>query len=253
MKMLDIEKPELLNILEGPASLHGSFTCRPSHALVFKLSGESIYHFANKTLLLHQGQMLFVPRSEVYSFGKVSAGESRYILINFRGQVANAQPQIYDLAAFMDFDHFCNRLRRVSLLETTADRYRALSLFYQALECVCEAEKLTYLHTAAAQKLEPAVEVLREKLYDPALKIGQLHTSCGVSDTYFRKLFIARFGVNPKRYVLMQRLRRAKALLDHGEYNSIAQVAALSGFDDPLHFSKLFRQTYGCPPSANRA
>lgn len=249
--MLDIEKPELLNILEGPSALHGSFAGRPSHALVFKLSGESVYYFPDRTLLLRQGEMLFVPQNEVYTFGKVSPGESRYILINFQAEIANARPQVYGLDAFMDFDHFCHRLRRVSLLETYADRYRALSLFYQALECVCEAEKPGYLNTAAAQKLEPAVEQLRERLYDPALKIGTLHALCGVSDTYFRKLFIARFGVTPKRYVLLRRLRRAKALLDHGEYNSIAQVAALSGFDDPLYFSKVFRQAYGHPPSEN--
>lgn len=250
--MLNIEKPELINIIEGPSALHGSFAGRPSHALVFKLSGESVYYFEGRTLRLRRGEMLFVPRGASYSFGKTSPGESRYILINFRGQVGDAAPQVYGLDAFMDFDHFCHRLHRVSLLETAADRYRALSLFYQALECVCEAEKPINLNAAAAQKLEPAVEQLREHLYDPALKIGSLHALCGVSDTYFRKLFIARFGVSPKRYVLLRRLRRAKALLDHGEYNSIAQVAALSGFDDPLYFSKLFRQTYGHPPSANR-
>lgn len=249
--MIDIEKPELLNVIEGPSALHGSFARRPSHALVFKLSGESVYYFQNKTLRLHRGEMLFVPENEAYTFGKVSPGESRYILINFRAQVKNATAQVYPLDAFLDFDHFCHRLHRVSLLETAADRYRTLSLFYQALECACEAEKTTYLNTATARKLEPAVEQLRERLYDPALKIGQLHTLCGVSDTYFRKLFIARFGVCPKRYVLLRRLRRAKALLDHGEYNSIAQVAVLSGFDDPLYFSKLFRQTYGHPPSEN--
>lgn len=249
--MLNIEKPELLNIIEGPSALHGSFACRPSHALVFKLSGESVYNFESKNLRLRRGEVLFVPRGASYSYGKTSPGESRYILINFHAQVQQATAQGYSIEAFLDFDHFCHRLHRVSLLETAADRYRALSLFYQALECVCEAEKPTYSNTEAARKLEPAVEQLRERLYDPALRIGQLHTLCGVSDTYFRKLFIARFGVSPKRYVLLRRLRRAKALLDHGEYNSIAQVAALSGFDDPLYFSKIFRQTYGHPPSGN--
>lgn len=249
--MLNIEKPELLNIIEGPSALHGSFASRPSHALVFRLSGESVYYFENKTLRLRRGEMLFVPQGASYSFGKTSPADGRYILINFRGQVSDPEPQVYPLDTFLDFDHFCHRLRRASLLETPLDRYRVLSLFYQALECACEAEKTSYLDTSAARKLEPAVEQLRERLYDPALKIGQLHALCGVSDTYFRKLFIARFGVSPKRYVLFRRLRRAKALLDHGEYNSIAQVAALSGFDDPLYFSKLFRQTYGHPPSEN--
>jgi len=250
--MLHIEKPELLNIIEGPSAIHGSFTCRPSHALVFKLSGESIYTFSDRTLRLRGGELLFAPQGATYSFGKTSPGESRYLLINFRGQVEAAAPQVWSVAAFLAFDHVCSRLQRVSLLESQQDRYRALSLFYQALECTCEAEKTTYFSAAAAQRLEPAVEQLRKQLYDPELRIVQLHKLCGMSDTYFRKLFIARFGVSPKQYVQRMRLRRAKALLDHGEYNSIAQVATLSGFDDPLYFSRLFRQTYGHPPSGNK-
>ena len=92
--MLHIEKPELLNIIEGPSAIHGSFTCRPSHALVFKLSGESIYTFSDRTLRLRGGELLFVPQGAAYSFGKTSPGESRYLLVNFRGQVEAAAQNV---------------------------------------------------------------------------------------------------------------------------------------------------------------
>ncbi len=86
--MLHIEKPELLNVIEGPASVHGSFTCRPSHVLVFKRSGESVYRFADRSYTLSAGQAMFIPQGSNYTFGKTSEGENRYILINFHGQVA---------------------------------------------------------------------------------------------------------------------------------------------------------------------
>lgn len=192
---------------------------------------------------------MFIPQGESYTYGKSSQVESLCIIINFHGQIPDPQPAVYSLASFLDFEHFCNQLRRASMDDSSGDRYRSYRLFYQALEAICETERAGYLHGKSSQLLSPAIAYLQEHLFDPALKIGELHTLCNVSDTYFRKLFTSRFGISPKQYVLRKRLQKAKALLDHGEHNSIAQVATLSGFEDPLYFSRLFRQCYGYPPS----
>lgn len=241
----NIEKPEILSILQGPSVVHGVISGRPSHAFVFKLSGESVYTFSGQTLRLSQGQMLFIPQGSSYTVRRVSPGDSRYVLINFRGKLA-AQPEVFHLE---DHSSLCARLCKVSLLDTPADRYRAQAVFYEVLGAICEGEKAGYMPAATASRLTPALEYLRENLFDPELKVGQLHSLCGISDTYFRTLFQSRFGVSPKKYILQNRLRRAKAILEHGEYASISQAALLSGFDDPLYFSKVFKQTYGYPPS----
>lgn len=244
-----MENLKILNIIEGPAALQGSFRSRPSHALVFKLSGESVYHFENETLRLCQGEMLFVPRGAAYSFSRVGDFPSRYVLINFLGELDWNRPEKHRLDDRMDFSHFCSRLCRCRILDAPADRYRALSLFYEVLSCLSESRKAPYLPVTTVQKIDPAVECLRENIFDPALKIGSLHTLCGISDTYFRQIFISRFGISPKKYVLTKRLCHAKAVLDHGECGSVGEAALLAGFDDPLYFSKVFKKTYGYPPS----
>lgn len=248
--MLDIEKPELLNVIEGASALSGSFTARPSSALIFKLSGESVYRFDNFSIRLGRGEVLYIPQGTRYSYGKTETGESRYVLINFTARSAPGSPEKYRPGGNWDFDRFCADLSRQSLLDTPQERYRALSLFYQALDAICETEK-----NAASQEsrvIAPAVAYLQKNLYQPELRIGMLHTLCGVSDTYFRKLFTAGFGIGPKQYVLELRLRRARDILAHGEYSTVAQVAKQVGFDDPLYFSKQFRKIYGCAPTAIR-
>lgn len=248
----NIENPKLLNILEGPSALQGSFACRPSHALVCKRSGETVYHFPEKTLSLCQGEVLFIPQGTAYRFSKVSPGESRYVILNFQGVLPHAQPEKYRLEALVDFDHLCARLCRHRVTDTLADRHRATALLYELLALLSETEKTAYTQARTLALLEPAAAYLKENLFDPALRIGSLHTLCGISDTYFRRLFLARFGTCPKKYVLSRRLRHAKAILEHGEYNSIAEAARLSGFDDPLYFSKVFKSAYGAPPSRHR-
>lgn len=248
----NIENLKLLNILEGPSALHGSFACRPSHTLVCKRSGESVYYFQEQTLHLCQGEVLFIPEGTAYHFHKVNPGQSRYVLLNFRGELSDARPEKFRLDGLADFDHLCARLCRLRVMDTQTDRHRAMALLYELLALLSETEKTAYTQTQTLALLEPAVAYLKENLFDPALRIGALHTLCGISDTYFRKLFFARFGISPKKYVLSQRLRHAKAILEHGEYNSIAQAATLSGFDDPLYFSKVFKNAYGAPPSQHR-
>jgi len=248
--MLNIEKPELLNVIEGPSALSGSFTVRPSAALVFKLSGESVYYFPHRSLSLGKGEVLYIPQGASYSYGKTSSGESRYALINFTAASAPKEPEKYRPDDAWEFDRFCLELTRLSLLDTPSEQYRAMALFYQALGAICES--LRNAASGSGRIIAPAVKYLQENLYRPELRIGQLHTLCGVSDTYFRKLFIGRFGVGPKQYVQQLRLRRARDILSQGEYGSISQVAAQVGFDDPLYFSKQFHKTYGIAPTAVR-
>ena len=135
------------------------------------------------------------------------------------------------------------------MLDTPSERYRLISLFYDILSRVSKTEKTQYHSSAALKLIEPAADYLKDHIFDTALKVGELHSLCDVSDVYFRKLFISRYGESPKKYVLSRRLDRAKAIIDNGEFNSIKEVAYLSGFEDPLYFSKVFKQKYGVSPS----
>ena len=96
------------------------------------------------------------------------------------------------------------------------------------------------------------MEYLRKHLFDPELSVGQLHPMCNISDTYFRALFAARFGMRPKKYILDRRLAQAKQLLDSGECAQVSEVARLCGFDDDLYFSRVFKNRYGYPPTKNQ-
>lgn len=250
--MLNIEKPKLLNVIEGDSAISGSFSARPSCALIFKLSGESVYRFDDFSLRLGRGEVLYIPQASRYSYGKTSANDSRYVLINFTAESAPSRAEKYRLESVMDFDEFCQKLCRQSLLDIPQEQYRTLALFYKALDAICEAEKSVAGDDGTLRLIAPAVNYLQNHIYDAGLRVGKLHTLCGISDTYFRKMFITQLGVSPKQYILQLRLRRARDILFQGEYSTVSQVAKQVGFDDPLYFSKLFRTAYGCAPSTIR-
>jgi AraC-like DNA-binding protein len=112
-----------------------------------------------------------------------------------------------------------------------------------------KTEEREYTTAEQKERIDAAMDFLKLHIFDSDLKISSLHTLCGMSAPTFRRIFISKFGVTPKKYVTNQRLLQAKTILECGEYKSIAEVARLVGYDDPLYFSKHFKEFYGTSPS----
>ena len=100
--------------------------------------------------------------------------------------------------------------------------------------------------------ISPAISYLRAHVYDCDLKTETLYNICGISGTYFRKLFEARYSVSPQKYILNKRQSHAKAIIDNGDYGSIAEVSLSVGYSDPLYFSRAFKKKYHITPTAYR-
>ena len=86
-------------------------------------------------------------------------------------------------------------------------------------------------------------------IYDCDLKAEILPQLCGISGTYFRKIFQANYSVTPQKYILSKRLAHAKNIIDNGDYDTISEIAASVGYSDPLYFSRAFKKKYGISPS----
>ncbi len=73
-----------------------------------------------------------------------------------------------------------------------------------------------------------------------------------LSHHHFARAFKAAVGETPHRYVVAQRLQRARAMLWAREY-SLSEIAAACGFADQAHFGRSFKRATGLSPGAYRA
>lgn len=83
------------------------------------------------------------------------------------------------------------------------------------------------------------------------ITVADLVGASGWSAAHLTRLTRREIGLAPLQYVTRLRMTRAERLLADTEL-TVAEVAAMVGFTDPLHFSRRFRQQTGRPPSHAR-
>jgi AraC family transcriptional regulator of adaptative response / DNA-3-methyladenine glycosylase II len=81
--------------------------------------------------------------------------------------------------------------------------------------------------------------------------ISSLAQRLGISDRHLRRIFEARFGLSPLRYLQTRRLLCAKQLLTDTAL-PVAQVAQISGFASVRRFNAVFAEHYRLNPTQLR-
>lgn len=80
------------------------------------------------------------------------------------------------------------------------------------------------------------------------LSIADLAGAVGLSASYFSDAFKATMGILPHRWIMKQRVDRAKMLLKETDL-SLAEVAINCGFYDQAHLTRVFGRLEGCGPN----
>ncbi|MBP3701746.1 MAG: helix-turn-helix transcriptional regulator, partial [Lachnospiraceae bacterium] len=89
---------------------------------------------------------------------------------------------------------------------------------------------------------------LDEHFTESTLSLSEVADAAGYHKKYLSSTFKKQFGMGLSEYLRILRIRYAVVLMENG-VTSVKNVAALSGFSDPLYFSKVFTDTIGCSPS----
>lgn len=100
----------------------------------------------------------------------------------------------------------------------------------------------------------PLIEAvsLMEANTETPLRMPVLARRIGISPRQMERLFETHLAVSPAQYYVRVRLDRARALLRHSSM-SVFEVGVACGFGSASHFSRSYRQRFGCAPTADRA
>ncbi|MBA3707854.1 MAG: helix-turn-helix domain-containing protein [Planctomycetes bacterium] len=99
-------------------------------------------------------------------------------------------------------------------------------------------------------RVQRALALMEARYAEPLTAEDIAHAS-GLGHSRFAVLFRELTGYSPKEYLRRLRIDKARLLLADIDL-SIKEIAARTGFDDQYHFSRVFRQIDGVPPTAVR-
>lgn len=111
-----------------------------------------------------------------------------------------------------------------------------------------------------AHKPSPATAHARNQVLDKALRVvdseyrrkltvSALASAVNVSASQLTVLFQTYLGIPPAKYITRIRLEESKALL-LSQQMSIGEIADYLGYSSIQHYSKQFREWFGCSPTA---
>ena len=83
---------------------------------------------------------------------------------------------------------------------------------------------------------------------DRQLTLTQLATQLNLSTFHFARLFKKSLGLSPYKYILQNRIERAKKLIVSSNHFSLSDIALQAGFYDQTHFGKAFKKYTGVSP-----
>lgn len=244
-----IENLKIENIHRGTSRMRSSVASRKTNTLLFRTSGCLSYYFPDYVMEVPKGNIVFVPQGATYNTA-VTEAPCNFVSISFSASLPeNTSPFTFSLDGFHGAEELENTLPDLWKFGSRSERYKCYSFFYTLLSYLDALENQSKIKGPDDKIITPAISYLKAHIYDCDLKLEKLHNLCGISGTYFRRLFSSRFGESPQQYVLSKRLSHAKAIIETGDFNTITEVAYSVGYSDSLYFSRAFKKKYGFSPS----
>lgn len=150
-----------------------------------------------------------------------------------------AESLVHSFAAMADTDNPFARHLALAMLAHIAHAYGGLRAPARSL------------HGGLAPWQEQRAKSILREAMNADITLEAIADECGLSLTSFTRAFRKSTGLPPYRWLLTQRVERAKALLEASDL-PLVDVALSCGFADQSHFSRVFLRIAGCTPGARR-
>ncbi|MBQ2209056.1 MAG: helix-turn-helix transcriptional regulator [Prevotella sp.] len=124
-------------------------------------------------------------------------------------------------------------------------RLKVMELLYNVMDC---SKNILRQMLQLRQPVKTDIHRVVEENYTSPISLDELAYLSGRSLSSFKRDFQDIYGESPARWIREKRLAKAHEMLRSSSL-SVADVAYSLGFENPTHFSRIFKQQYGYAPS----
>lgn len=223
-----------------------------SRLLWIKKGAAGYIESAGKRLMLKPGHLVFIPTEVEAAYVKPKGLEFYWVYFRadcfgcvdfFRLCSAQCASRFDDQAVkkFRRILANCRGPRPENRILVLMDLLALLWPFFK----YCRPNRSEEKHRQLVRLL-PALAFIEEHLAEP-IRLQDLAARMSLAPVYFSNLFSGAMCVSPIQYLNRRRIARSKELLLIGPL-SIKEIAAKTGFEDPLYFSRVFQKQEGLSP-----
>ena len=123
-------------------------------------------------------------------------------------------------------------------------RLKVMELLYNVMDC---SKNIFRQMLQLRQPVRVDVHQVVEENYTSPISLEELAYLSGRSLSSFKRDFQSIYGETPAKWIREKRLSKARQMLEASQM-SVADVAYSLGFENPTHFSRIFKQRYGSSP-----
>ncbi|MBE6609045.1 MAG: AraC family transcriptional regulator [Ruminococcaceae bacterium] len=216
-----------------------------NHIINLVAKGEGTLFCGGREYHLQRGSLFFVLKGERFSIESIS--ELEYYYISFNGRRASE---------YMDRLGISVSCRLFSENEALIPFWteNIASVNDGNIDILSEATllySLARLNPCIKNKVNDVVykviALTEERFTDPELSLSSVAEQLGYHSKYVSFLFKKQKGIAYTKYLRDIRIKHAMFLIEQGIV-SVKNVAILSGFQDALYFSKVFKDAVGISP-----
>lgn len=124
-------------------------------------------------------------------------------------------------------------------------RLKVMELLYNVMDC---SKNIFRQMLQLRQPVKTDIHRVIEENYALPISLKDFAYLSGRSLSSFKREFYEIYGESPAHWIREQRLKKAHQILLSSSL-SVADVAYSLGFENPTHFSRIFKQRYGVAPS----
>jgi transcriptional regulator GlxA family with amidase domain len=178
----------------------------------------------------------------IEEFPEVMPVADRLFVVNGRRITCAGGAGALDLAAWIVERHLGRAFAQKSLHIMVVDRARSPDT---------PQPQPPTMPLAQSERVRRAVLLIEQYLSEP-LDVGEIARRVNISRRQLERLFHREVGMSLQGFSRAMRLQYGLWLLANSP-RTIAEIADECGFADPSHFNRLFRATFGKPPSLTRS
>lgn len=234
---------------------------RIDYQLLYVAAGKTHFFINGAEHIVTAGHMVLYKPKEEQKYDYYAVDKPEVYWVHFTGSNVKNILRHYDIP--MD-EHifYCGTPSTYTMLfKQMIQEFQTCRVGYEELLEMClrelllvvqrtRLEKPSIVPTQVQEEMEAARQYFHEH-YNEQINIEEFAQSMHSSISLFMRNFKKVFNTSPKQYILNLRMNNAQNLLETTSY-SIAEIAAIVGYDNPYYFSRLFHKQKGQPPTDYR-